>query len=417
MTVQEIKKKVEKNREDIIQFLREICAIPSMDGQLKEVGERIGAEMTKLGFEEVRFDKMGNILGRIGSGKRVIVYDSHIDTVGVGDPATWGWDPFKGKVENGILSMDVSVDPFFIWGDMWGQVDTTHQKLAIDLDKYPVLEMRVRQSVDSAPWELFGRVGAAESLLNHKFTVTGKAWQRLHIDLRHDVRWRGVLSAFRIDPTSGVDAHVEIDWVRLIASTHVEHAATETIGAPAAPAARIQLEVPQRTIAAGATQDIAVTVIDAAGVPVAGQPVRVFLAKSSNGVRTLRPALHREPPGQARRRPACRRCGVRTWPGPTRPHRRHRPRPRAPLPRRTGEGHRLALGATAARGARPTRGCVRQSRVRRRHVALEHGRGRNRRRRCHAPERDRQRADRVARRREQALGLHRARRRRPGPQG
>jgi putative selenium metabolism hydrolase len=74
-----------------------------MDGQLKEVGERIGAEMTSLGFDEVRFDKMGNILGRIGNGKRVILYDSHIDTVGVGDPSTWGWDPFEGKVENDIL--------------------------------------------------------------------------------------------------------------------------------------------------------------------------------------------------------------------------------------------------------------------------------------------------------------------------
>jgi putative selenium metabolism hydrolase len=101
--VNEIKKMVQDSREDIIQFLRDIVAIPSMDGQLKEVGERIGAEMTKLGFEEVRFDKMGNIMGRIGSGRRVIVYDSHIDTVGVGDPASWGWDPFKGKVENGIF--------------------------------------------------------------------------------------------------------------------------------------------------------------------------------------------------------------------------------------------------------------------------------------------------------------------------
>jgi putative selenium metabolism hydrolase len=112
--VQEIKNKVEQNRENIIQFLREICAIPSMDGQLKEVGERIGAEMTKLGFEEVRFDKMGNILGRIGSGPstspRTIVYDSHIDTVGVGDSATWGWDPFKGKVENGVLFARGAVD-------------------------------------------------------------------------------------------------------------------------------------------------------------------------------------------------------------------------------------------------------------------------------------------------------------------
>ena len=72
-----------------------------MDSQLKEVGECIGDVMSKLGFEEVRFDRMGNILGRIGSGKRVIVYDLHIDTVGIGDAATWQWDPFKGKVENG----------------------------------------------------------------------------------------------------------------------------------------------------------------------------------------------------------------------------------------------------------------------------------------------------------------------------
>src|SRR5512141_2775702 len=101
--VKEIKQRVEGSRENIIKFMREICAIPSMDGQLKEVGERIGAEMTKLGFDEVRFDKMGNILGRIGSGKRVIVYDSHIDTVGIGDPDSWQGDPFQGKVENGIL--------------------------------------------------------------------------------------------------------------------------------------------------------------------------------------------------------------------------------------------------------------------------------------------------------------------------
>ena len=103
MVVQEIKKRVEENREDIIKFMCDICAIPSMDSQLKEVGECIGSVMTRLGFEEVRFDKMGNILGRIGSGARTLVYDSHIDTVGIGDPSTWQWDPFKGKVENGIL--------------------------------------------------------------------------------------------------------------------------------------------------------------------------------------------------------------------------------------------------------------------------------------------------------------------------
>jgi putative selenium metabolism hydrolase len=103
MQIQDIKTKVEDRRDAIIKFMREICAIPSMDGRLKEVGDRIGAEMAGLGFEEVRFDRMGNILGRIGRGARVLVYDSHIDTVGVGDPAAWGWDPFKGRVEDGVL--------------------------------------------------------------------------------------------------------------------------------------------------------------------------------------------------------------------------------------------------------------------------------------------------------------------------
>ena len=101
--VSEIQTRVQAAREDMIGFMRAICAIPSMDSQLKQVGERIAAEMRKLGFDEVRFDKMGNILGRIGNGKRVIVYDSHVDTVGIGDPAEWEWDPFKGKVEDGIF--------------------------------------------------------------------------------------------------------------------------------------------------------------------------------------------------------------------------------------------------------------------------------------------------------------------------
>ena len=99
----EIRRRVAENHDNIINFLHEICAIPSMNGQLKDVGDRIQAEMQKLGFDETRFDKMGNTIGRIGNGPKVIVYDSHIDTVGVGDPAEWEWDPFKGKVENGRL--------------------------------------------------------------------------------------------------------------------------------------------------------------------------------------------------------------------------------------------------------------------------------------------------------------------------
>jgi putative selenium metabolism hydrolase len=99
----EIHTRVEAQRERIVQFMRDIVAIPSMDSKIGPVGERVAREMRALKYDEVRFDKMGNILGRIGNGKRVIVMDSHIDTVGVGDPKEWGWDPFVGKVEDGVL--------------------------------------------------------------------------------------------------------------------------------------------------------------------------------------------------------------------------------------------------------------------------------------------------------------------------
>ena len=40
---------------------------------------------------------MGNILGRIGSGKTVIMMDSHTDTVGVGDPEGMGLGSLPGQ--------------------------------------------------------------------------------------------------------------------------------------------------------------------------------------------------------------------------------------------------------------------------------------------------------------------------------
>ena len=98
-----IRARVAAQRSDIITFLKELCAIPSYDSQIKAVCERAADEMRKLGFDEIRFDRMGNIIGRIGDGARTLLYDSHLDTVGVGDPDEWGWDPFMGKEEDGVF--------------------------------------------------------------------------------------------------------------------------------------------------------------------------------------------------------------------------------------------------------------------------------------------------------------------------
>ena len=202
----------------------------------------------------------------------------------------WGNKPEflrNRKVEKGILSFDVTQDPWFIWGDMWGQVDATHQKVAIDLDQFPVLEMKVRQSVPSAKWQLYGRVGNSSSLLSHSFFVSGSAWQRVRVDLRHDAHWRGVLSALRIDPTQGVqDAHIEIDYVRLLAVTLAEQKAVETIGHPSGTPEQITMRLPawpHLTVVAGSSQDVTVTVRDRAGRPVSGQPIRVGLTDVRGG--------------------------------------------------------------------------------------------------------------------------------------
>src|SRR6266566_4200222 len=98
-----VRQELAKHHDTMIQFMRDIVAIPSFDSQIGPVGDAIGARMMELGFDEVRRDSMGNILGRIGNGPRVLLYDSHIDTVGVADAAQWEWDPFKGKFENGII--------------------------------------------------------------------------------------------------------------------------------------------------------------------------------------------------------------------------------------------------------------------------------------------------------------------------
>ena len=50
------------------------------------------------------------MLGRVGSGPFTILMDGHIDCVGVGDPAAWAYDPFKGKLEDGKVYGRGAVD-------------------------------------------------------------------------------------------------------------------------------------------------------------------------------------------------------------------------------------------------------------------------------------------------------------------
>lgn len=100
----------ESLRDDMAAFLREIVAIPSPCGQEGDVIERLRTTMLDFGYDEVRVDKMGNLLGRIGAGPRLIAIDGHCDTVGVGNPDTWEVDPFEGDYRDGVIYGRGAVD-------------------------------------------------------------------------------------------------------------------------------------------------------------------------------------------------------------------------------------------------------------------------------------------------------------------
>ena len=88
---------------DLVKFMQDIIRIPSLSSEEGAVVERARQEMLRIGYDEVTVDPMGNLLGRIGNGPRVIAFDGHIDTVGVGDPELWDRDPHSGDIEDGIL--------------------------------------------------------------------------------------------------------------------------------------------------------------------------------------------------------------------------------------------------------------------------------------------------------------------------
>jgi len=88
---------------EAVEFLRDLIRIPSPSGDEARVVEAIAQRMREGGFDEVLIDPFGNVLGRIGRGRRAIAFDAHVDTVGVGDPGLWTVDPFEGVLRDGIV--------------------------------------------------------------------------------------------------------------------------------------------------------------------------------------------------------------------------------------------------------------------------------------------------------------------------
>lgn len=91
-----IKKAAQAYEKDMTKFLRDIVKYPGESCGEKEHIDRIAEEMKKVGFDKVEIDPMGNVLGYMGTGKTLIGFDAHIDTVGIGNKDNWKFDPYDG---------------------------------------------------------------------------------------------------------------------------------------------------------------------------------------------------------------------------------------------------------------------------------------------------------------------------------
>ena len=103
MDKEKILSAAEGYRKDLSAFLRAMISHPSESCEEKEVVACIKAEMEKLSFDEVEVDGLGNIIGWMGQGDKIIAIDSHIDTVGIGNRDNWTADPYEGWEDDAII--------------------------------------------------------------------------------------------------------------------------------------------------------------------------------------------------------------------------------------------------------------------------------------------------------------------------
>ncbi|MCI6950564.1 MAG: YgeY family selenium metabolism-linked hydrolase [Clostridium sp.] len=98
-----VKRAAEAYLPQMTRFLRDLIAIPSESCEEEGVIRRTIREMEALGFDKAWIDPEGNALGYMGDGEKIIAFDGHIDTVGIGNRDNWTNDPYEGYETDDII--------------------------------------------------------------------------------------------------------------------------------------------------------------------------------------------------------------------------------------------------------------------------------------------------------------------------
>jgi putative selenium metabolism hydrolase len=83
-----------------VEFLQRLIRTRSMPGEEAEIAELVKVEMETLGYDEVRIDEAGNVIGLLrGEGSApTVMFNTHLDHVDAGDPVDWPHPPFAGEI-------------------------------------------------------------------------------------------------------------------------------------------------------------------------------------------------------------------------------------------------------------------------------------------------------------------------------
>ena len=99
MKSEEILSVVQTEKNNLVNFLADIVSIESITCNEEKVVNRVKKEMESLGYDEIISDSFGNIIGRIGNGPKILVFDAHLDVAG----QDWKTDPFKAVIKDGKM--------------------------------------------------------------------------------------------------------------------------------------------------------------------------------------------------------------------------------------------------------------------------------------------------------------------------
>ena len=87
-------------RDDWLGFAQRLIQTPSLPGEESVVARIIEAEMATLGYDHIRTDKVGNVIGLIrGQGGKSLLFNGHMDVVDPGHLEGWPYPPYSGHLD------------------------------------------------------------------------------------------------------------------------------------------------------------------------------------------------------------------------------------------------------------------------------------------------------------------------------